>query len=150
MYTKFSWHSTLNFVYKMYTKVYRNVVYILYIFCIYFVYISCIHLVQFLNTKCIHSFHVDIKMEVLKWKSCKWSPFPFFSLIHAQILTEIVFQLIRRTRTILISISVRKTEKQKSKRWNITTFYQFKPKSNPNFGSKFPEMEFLNKILILM
>ena len=46
--TKFltSWHSSYDFVYKMYTKVCRNVVYILYTFCIHFVYINCIYLVS--------------------------------------------------------------------------------------------------------
>ena len=100
LYTKFSAHSTFNFVCKMYTKGYSNVEYILYIFCIYFLYISCILLAQFLYTKFIHSFHVYIKMEELKWKSYKWSPFPFFSLIQAQILNEILLQLIRKIRTI--------------------------------------------------
>ena len=49
-YTKFSWHISFDFVYKMYTKVCRNVVYISYTFCIHFGYISCIHLVQFLHS----------------------------------------------------------------------------------------------------
>ena len=54
LYTKFSCHSSFNSVYKMYTKVCRNVVYILYTFCMHFVYISCTHLVQFLYRKSIH------------------------------------------------------------------------------------------------
>ena len=33
LYTKFSWRSSFDFVYKMYTKVCRNMVCILYIFC---------------------------------------------------------------------------------------------------------------------
>ena len=60
LYTKFSWHSSSDFVYKMYKKVCQNVVYILLKFCIHSVYISCIHLVQFLYTKYIHSFRVDV------------------------------------------------------------------------------------------
>ena len=47
LYTKFSWHSSFDFVYKMYTKVCRKAGYILYIFCINILHISCIHLVQF-------------------------------------------------------------------------------------------------------
>ena len=39
----------------MYTKVCRNLVYILYTYFINVVYISCIHLAQFLHTKFIHS-----------------------------------------------------------------------------------------------
>ena len=38
LYTKFSWHRSLDFVYKMHTKACRNVVYILYNFCIQNVY----------------------------------------------------------------------------------------------------------------
>ena len=38
---KFSWHSSFDFVYKMYTKACRNVVYILYTFCIHQLYTSC-------------------------------------------------------------------------------------------------------------
>ena len=58
LYTKFSWCSSFDFVYKMYTKVCRNMVYILFTFCIHFVYISSIYLLQFFYTKCIHSFRV--------------------------------------------------------------------------------------------
>ena len=41
LYTKFSWHSSFDFLYKIYTKVCRNVVYILYTFCIHQLYTSC-------------------------------------------------------------------------------------------------------------
>ena len=59
LYTKFSCHSSFNFVFKMYKKVCRKRIYIFYTFCIHFVYISyCIHLVQPLYTKCINSFRV--------------------------------------------------------------------------------------------
>ena len=34
LYTKFSWHISFDFIYKRYTNVCRNVVYILYTFCI--------------------------------------------------------------------------------------------------------------------
>ena len=40
--TKFSWHSFFDFVYKMYTKVCRNVVYILYTLIAYIFYNFCI------------------------------------------------------------------------------------------------------------
>ena len=46
-YKKFSRHSSFNFVYKMYTKVFRNGVYILCTFCIHLLYISCNHLYNF-------------------------------------------------------------------------------------------------------
>ena len=41
LYTKFSCHDSFNFVYKMYTKVCQNVVYILYKLCIDQLYTSC-------------------------------------------------------------------------------------------------------------
>ena len=41
MYTKFSWHSSFDFAYKMYTKACRNVVYILNTFCIHQLHTSC-------------------------------------------------------------------------------------------------------------
>ena len=42
MYTKFSWHSSFDFVYKMYTKICQNMVYILYRSGIYILYNFCI------------------------------------------------------------------------------------------------------------
>ena len=48
----------------LYTKCIQKLVEMWYTFCMPFVYISCIHLVQFLYTKCMHSFRVglDIKL----------------------------------------------------------------------------------------
>ena len=62
LFTNFNCHSSFNFVYKMYTKVCRNVGYISYASCIHFVYSSCIHLVQFLYTKCTHDFRAGATM----------------------------------------------------------------------------------------
>ena len=52
--TKFSWDSSFDFVYKMYTQVYRNVVYILNTCCIHFVYIHCI------ATSCSYNFCITM------------------------------------------------------------------------------------------
>ena len=59
--TNFSWHSSFDFVYKMYTKVCGNVGYILYTFCIHFVYILynfCIqkkHMCQYCKAEFVQS-----------------------------------------------------------------------------------------------
>lgn len=58
--TNFSCHSYFNIVYKIYIKVCRNVIYILYTFCTHFVYISCILLVQSLYPKCTQNFQVVV------------------------------------------------------------------------------------------
>ena len=63
LHTKFSGHSSFDFVYKMYTNVCRNVVYILYTFCIHLAYIFLyILLLQFFYTKCRHSFRVGVHL----------------------------------------------------------------------------------------
>ena len=63
LYTKFSWRSSFDFVYKMYTKVCRNMVCILYIFCRHQLYTPC---TIFVYTKCIHSFRVGLKKRLVK------------------------------------------------------------------------------------
>ena len=56
-YTKFSWHSSTDFVYKMCTKVCWNVVYILYTSVAYVLYNSCILNV---NTVSCGNYHINL------------------------------------------------------------------------------------------
>ena len=70
--TKFltSWHSSYDFVYKMYTKVCRNVVYILYTFCIHQLYISCI-----LCNFCIQNVYTFSVWDAFPFQKGLFSPF---------------------------------------------------------------------------
>ena len=60
LYTTFSWNSLFDFVYKMYTKIFRNVVYILYAFCIPQLYESCTTFVYKMYTQFACGFYLFI------------------------------------------------------------------------------------------